>query len=142
MNKKEALEQLKSLKEHCNSMSFEIFKKDAEAIDYIIKYVEELQKGQNNLMSSRKKWKKRYYKEKRNSKDLQKSVNQIYDDYQDIGRMFFDLDEKVEAVKVICRQKYYDPVVEDMTNLILNMLGGNENEKLGRNDKTRNKNNN
>lgn len=134
MNKKEAIEQLKSLREHCDSMEFEIFKKDTEAIDYIIKYIEELQKGQNSLMSSRKKWKKKYYKEKRNSKDLQKSVDQIYDDYQDIGRMFFDLDEKVGAVKVICRQKYYDPVVEDMTNLILDMLGGNENEKLERNN--------
>lgn len=134
MNKKEAIDQLKSLREHCNSMEFEIFKKDSEAIDYIIKYIEELQKGQNSLMSSRKKWKKKYYKEKRNSKDLQKSVDQIYDDYQDIGRMFFNLDEKVGAVKVICRQKYCDPVVEDITNLILDMLGGNENEKLERNN--------
>lgn len=142
MNKKEAIEQLRSLRLHCLSMGDEIFEKDAEAIDYIIKYIEELQKGQNSLMDSKKKWKKKYYKEKRNSKDLQKSVDQIYDDYQDIGKMFFDLDEKVGAVKVICRQKYYDPVVEDMTNLILDMLGGNENEKLGRDDKTRNKNNN
>lgn len=134
MNKKEAIDQLKSLREHCNSMEFEIFKKDTEAIDYIIKYIEELQKGQNSLINSRKKWKKKYYKEKRNSKDLQKSVDQIYDDYQDIGRMFFNLDEKVGAVKVICRQKYCDPVVEDITNLILDILGGNKNEKLERNN--------
>ena len=68
MNKKEAIEQLRSLRLHCLSMGAEIFEKDAEAIDYIIKYIEELQKGQNSLMSSRKKWKKKYYKEKRNSK--------------------------------------------------------------------------
>lgn len=69
------------------------------------------------------------------NEDLQKSVEQIYDDYQDIGKMFFDLDEKVEAVKVICRQKYSNPVIADMTNTIINMLGGNKNEN---NDKSTN----
>ena len=143
MNKKEAIEQLKSLREHCDAMEYEIFKKDVEAIDYIMKHIQELQKGQNSLMDSKKKWKRKYYKEKRKSKDLQMSVDQIYEDYQDIGKMFFALDEKVGAVKVICKQKYYDLVLEDMTNLILDMLGGNENEErnknenLGRNDKIR-----
>lgn len=30
------------------------------------------------------------------NKDLQKSVDQIYDDYQDIGKMYFNLTEKIE----------------------------------------------
>lgn len=33
--------------------------------------------------------------EERN-KDLQESVDQIYDDYQDIGKMYFNLIEKIE----------------------------------------------
>lgn len=99
--------------------------------------VKQLGKGQHTLMQSRRKWKIRYRKEREKTKDLQKSVDQIYDDYQDIGRMYFKLNEKVEAVKVICRQKYYDPVLQDMVNLILNMLGGNKNEKFERNNKFR-----
>ena len=30
------------------------------------------------------------------NKDLQKSVNQIYDDYQDIGKMAFNYSDKIE----------------------------------------------
>jgi malate synthase len=30
------------------------------------------------------------------NKELQKSVDQIYDDYQDIGKMYFNLTEKIE----------------------------------------------
>ena len=41
-------------------------------------------------MQSRRKWKYRYYKMKNKNKDLQKSVEKIYDDYQDIGKMAFD----------------------------------------------------
>ncbi len=32
------------------------------------------------------------------NKDLQESVDQIYDDYQDIGKMYFELDEKVQKL--------------------------------------------
>ena len=46
-------------------------------------------------MQSRRKWKRRYYKMKSKNKDLQKSVEQIYDDYQDIGKMYFNLIEKI-----------------------------------------------
>ena len=45
-------------------------------------------------MQSSRKWKNRYYKIRKKNKELQKSVEQIYDDYQDIGKMYFDLDEK------------------------------------------------
>lgn len=56
--------------------------------------IKELGKGQQALMQSRRKWKNRYYKIRKKNKELQKSVEQIYDDYQDIGKMYFDLDEK------------------------------------------------
>lgn len=47
-------------------------------------------------MQSRRKWKYRYYKMKNKNKDLQKSVEKIYDDYQDIGKMAFDYSDKLE----------------------------------------------
>ena len=40
------------------------------------------------------------------NKELQKSVEQIYDDYQDIGKMYFNLDEK--------RQKLIEKLEEDI----------------------------
>ena len=92
-----------------------------KVVNNTLEYIEQLENKVKQLESD--------------NEDLQKSVEQIYDYYQDIGKMFFDLDEKVEAVKVICRQKYSDPVVEDMTNTIINMLGGNKNEN---NDKSTN----
>lgn len=56
--------------------------------------------------------------------ELQKSVDQIYDDYQDIGKMFFDLDEKVGVVKVICKQKYLHKETEAFSKTILDILEG------------------
>lgn len=50
----------------------------------------------NSLRKSRKKWKYRYYKMKNKNKDLQKSVEKIYDDYQDIGKMAFDYSDELE----------------------------------------------
>lgn len=57
---------------------------------------EELHKGINSLMQSRKKWKNRYYKTKKENKDLQKSEQQIYDDYQDIGKIAFEYSDEIE----------------------------------------------
>lgn len=61
-----------------------------------IQKVKEINKGINSLMQSRKKWKYRYYKMKNKNKDLQKSVEQIYDNYQDIGKMAFDYSDELE----------------------------------------------
>ena len=61
--------------------------------------IKELNKGQHSLMQSRRKWKNRYYKERAKTKDLQKSVEQIYDDYQDIGKMAFDYSDKIEQLE-------------------------------------------
>ena len=58
--------------------------------------IKQLGKGQQTLMQSRRKWKHRYYKMKDKNKDLQKSVEQIYDDYQDIGKMAFNYSDKIE----------------------------------------------
>ena len=38
----------------------------------------------------------RYKQLEEENKELQKSVDQIYDDYQDIGKMYFNLTEKIE----------------------------------------------
>ena len=104
--------------------------------DIILEYIRQLEsklkqlgKGQQTLLQSRRKWKNKYYKQRRKSKDLKKSVEQIYDDYQDIGKMYFDLDENVQAVKVLCRQKYTDPVVEELTNIFFDMLSKGEENK-------------
>lgn len=67
-------------------------------IDQLETKVKELGKGQHTLMQSRRKWKNKYYKERRRRKEADKSVWQIYDDYQDIGNMYFDLDEKVQDI--------------------------------------------
>jgi hypothetical protein len=73
---------------------------DIETVLYMLEEkeykIKQLGKGQQALMQSRKKWKYRYYKMKNKNKDLQKSVEQIYDDYQDIGKMAFDYSDKLE----------------------------------------------
>ena len=98
-------------------------------IEQLESKLKQLGRGQHILMQSRRKWKNKYYKQRRKSKELQKSVYQIYDDYQDIGKMYFDLDEKVQAVKVLCKQKYIDPVVEELTNTFFDMLSKGEENK-------------
>lgn len=75
---------------------FEAIMSIADERDELRQKVKEINKGINSLMQSRKKWKYRYYKMKNKNKDLQKSVEQIYDDYQDIGKMAFDYSDKIE----------------------------------------------
>lgn len=69
-----------------------------EYIDQLETKLDELGKGQQTLINSRKKWKNRYYKEKRRRKEADRSVWQIYLDYQDIGNMYFNLDEKRQKI--------------------------------------------
>lgn len=42
---------------------------------------------------------------KKENKDLQRSVDEIYEDYQDIGKMYFDLQEKVDDVVEYIKKK-------------------------------------
>lgn len=70
-------------------------------IEYIQYEIKELG---NSYELHNQEWAKRILKEMNNSlekllkenKDLQKSVDQIYEDYQDIGKMYFNLTEKIE----------------------------------------------
>lgn len=71
-------------------------KKHIEKLENEIK---ELGKGQQSLIHSRRKWKHRYYKMKRKNKELQKAVEQIYDDYQDIGKIAFDYKDRIEELE-------------------------------------------
>lgn len=75
---------------------FEAIMSIADERDELRQKVKEINKGINSLMQSRKKWKYRYYKMKNKNKDLQKSVEQIYDNYQDIGKMAFDYSDELE----------------------------------------------
>lgn len=59
----------------------------------------ELGTGQQSLIQSRRKWKHKYYKMKRKNKELQEAVEQIYDDYQDIGKIAFDYGDKIEELE-------------------------------------------
>ena len=69
-----------------------------EYINQLETKVKELGKGQQELMKSRRKWKSRYYKLKSKNKELQKSVEQIYDDYQDIGKIAFEYSDKIDKL--------------------------------------------
>lgn len=73
----------------------------------------ELGKGQQELIKSRRKWKKRYYKIKIKNKDLQQSVDQIYDDYQDIGKMAFDCSDKIDQLESD-KQKLIEKLEKDI----------------------------
>ncbi len=70
-----------------------------------------------------KKWKNRYYKERRKRKKADKAVKQIYDDYQDIGNMYFDLDEKMQQVIAVikeyirCLEKNNEMVLASFKNI-------------------------
>lgn len=64
-----------------------------EYIDQLENKAKQLGKGQYVLMQSRRKWKNKYYKERRIRKE---AIEQLYLHYQDIGNMYFDLDEKVQ----------------------------------------------
>lgn len=79
----------------------------------LISMLRKNEKEINSLIQSRKKWKYRYYKMKKKNKDLQKSVEQIYDDYQDIGKMAFDYSDKLEQ-----KDKTIDLMAEQLTTPI------------------------
>lgn len=79
----------------------------------LISMLRKNEKEINSLIQSRKKWKYRYYKMKKKNKDLQKSVEQIYDDYQDIGKMAFDYSDKLEQ-----KDKIIDLMAEQLTTPI------------------------
>lgn len=74
-------------------------------IDQLETKIKELGKGQQSLMQSRRKWKNRYYKTRNKNKELQKSVEQIYDDYQDIGKIAFDYSDKIEQLEKTISRK-------------------------------------
>lgn len=104
-----------------------------EYIDQLETKIDELGKGQQTLINSRKKWKNRYYKEKRRRKEADRSVWQIYLDYQDIGKMYFDLDEKgqklIEKLEKIKYDLEYDRRMDKYSYLsdiqeILSILKG------------------
>lgn len=78
---------------------FEAIMKIADERDELYKKVKELGKGQQTLIQSRRKWKNRYYKMKKKNKDLEKTVEQIYEDYQDIGKMVFDYSDRIELLE-------------------------------------------
>ena len=99
--KQEGREIIGNFKRATTEFTKDIFPQKANAVETLLEYIDqlekqvkELNKGNHSLMQSRKKWKNRYYNEKEKSKDLQESVDQIYENYQDIGKMYFDLDEK------------------------------------------------
>lgn len=88
------------------------WQKEINTIDNALKYIEqlenkikELSKGKQSLMQSRRKWKNRYYKMRKKNKELQKSVEQIYDDYQDIGKIAFDYSDKIEQLEKTISRK-------------------------------------
>lgn len=124
MTKEQAIERLKKMIQINNGVIKEARKNgdifamqltadldtDSIAIETVLSMLKKKDKGINSLMQSRKKWKNRYYKIKNKNKDLQKSVEQIYDDYQDIGKMYFDLDEKRQKLieKLKNKIRYYE----------------------------------
>ena len=100
MLSKEEIEKAKEDLRFCHEGDY-ITKEMSDSKNVLLEYIKqlatkikELGRGQQSLIQSRKKWKNRYYKMRNKNKELQKSVEQIYDDYQDIGKMYFDLDEK------------------------------------------------
>ncbi len=91
MTKEKVYEQLYSLIEDRNSFitdnsACEIFREDIEAIETVIKMCENLQvenaklkeevravnRGLKKVISKRKKWKDRYYRERQKAKELEK----------------------------------------------------------------------
>lgn len=58
-----------------------------------------LKKGQYSLMQSRQKWKIRYYKERKRRKEADKSIEQLYGDYNDAGNKMFEYAERVEQLE-------------------------------------------
>lgn len=81
-------------------------KKIKEYIDQQENKVKELGKGQHTLMQSRRKWKNRYYKERRKRKEADKAEGKYKNDYQDIGKMYFYLDEKRQNIIQQLKTKY------------------------------------
>ena len=129
MTKEQAIERLKKMIQINNGVIKEARKNggifaiqltadldtDSIAIEKVLSMLEEKDKGINSLMQSRKKWKHRYYKMKNKNRELQKSIEQIYDDYQDIGKMAFNYSDKIEQ-----QDKMIDLMLEEISNNFIN----------------------
>lgn len=148
LNEKEKeIEKLEELSRYCALKNIDrednVFGEFVVAIQKVRNYIEQLEnkvkelgKGQHTLMQSRRKWKNKYYKEKKIRREADKAVLQIYEDYQDIGKMYFNLDEKrQQAIEYLIKIKkdikkdqdtsiYY---LEDIEKII-KMLGVVEND--------------
>lgn len=76
-----AISRLKSIDENTEEYDGNLFKADFEIvlqyIDELENKTKELGKGQQSLIQSRRKWKRRYYKMKRKNKELQEAVELI-----------------------------------------------------------------
>lgn len=77
LNKEEIEKDIKVLKNISECFTFSMWTDDTKALKRVLNYIEQLE---SELEESRK------------------ETMQIYDDYQDIGKMFFDLDEKVQKL--------------------------------------------
>lgn len=111
MLSKEEIEKAKEDYKFFNEGDY-ITKEMSDSKNVLLEYIEQLEtkikelgKGQQALMQSRRKWKNRYYKTRNKNKDLQKTVEQIYDDYQDIGKIAFDYSDKIEQLEKTISRK-------------------------------------
>lgn len=50
-------------------------------------------------MQSRRKWKLRYYRERKRRKESEKAIEQLYSDYNDAGNKMFEYAEQVEQLE-------------------------------------------
>lgn len=92
MNIEEAIEQLKSLKEHCKTMDDEIFKKDVEAIDKLLAEYKELLVKYSVENEKYKLEHEKYKKEHDNWKELLHFYNQRVSDIIKLENKIEDLE--------------------------------------------------
>ncbi len=92
-------------------------------IEQLENKVKQLSKGQHTLMQSKRKWKNRYYKEKQKRREADKTVEQIYSDYQDIGKKAFDYSDKIEQLEKELKE------VTTQRNHLATELSDNEDDK-------------
>lgn len=104
-------------KDSVYAMKFAIMQKQ---IDKLLQENEELRKGQNSLMQSRKKWKDRYYKLKeKNRKIIDKMAENIeLQQYANIDTTDIDLickrlhcNKKCRLVSKECIKKYFTRII-------------------------------
>lgn len=74
-------------------------------------------------MQSRKKWKRRYYKERKKRKETDKAVWQTYEDYQNVGKKMFEYLEQVEQLESN-NKKLIEKLEEDIVNITKTMQDG------------------